>query len=178
MSPMLDISIAVPPQNRLLKSIYDFSFDVMSNALLRTLIYLVTVVMLVIVSILHLVRSNRIVWNVIKLFYNFLLLIRSPQVECSNEYSNDELGSFSSCLNSWVILLFCLQYPCWWRLKCAIDRIQINLSIFPLSFSVGHAMSRSDAARDVHVPADTFHAEANCGNNYKLHLLLHNFRSR
>jgi hypothetical protein len=54
-----DVSIAIFPRNRYLKSIYDFSFDIMSNATLRIIIYLVNVLILVIVSLLHLVRDNQ-----------------------------------------------------------------------------------------------------------------------
>lgn len=38
-----------------------------------------------------------------KLLNNFLIFTFRLQVECSNE-PIDELGTFSSCLNSWVIL--------------------------------------------------------------------------
>lgn len=62
-----DSSMTIPPQNRYLKALYDFSFDIMSHAVWRTIIYLNVVIILVTVSLLHLVRiklirrkSNRI----------------------------------------------------------------------------------------------------------------------
>lgn len=50
-----DASLTVPPVNRIFKLLYKFSFDIMSKAVLRTIIYLVIVSILVIVSLLHLV---------------------------------------------------------------------------------------------------------------------------
>lgn len=53
----LDSSLTVPPKNRFVKALYEFSFDIMSNAVWRTLIYLFVVIILVVVSLLHLVRK-------------------------------------------------------------------------------------------------------------------------
>jgi hypothetical protein len=50
-----DASLTVPPVNRILRKLYEFSFEIMSNAIFRTIIYLLVVVILVIVSLLHLV---------------------------------------------------------------------------------------------------------------------------
>lgn len=52
-----DASLATPPDNRYLKVLYEFSFDIMSKAVYRTLIYLLILSILVIVSLLHLVRN-------------------------------------------------------------------------------------------------------------------------
>jgi hypothetical protein len=54
-----DASMAIPPGNRWLRALYGFSYDVMSNAVWRTVIYLFVVIILVIVSLLHLVRNAR-----------------------------------------------------------------------------------------------------------------------
>lgn len=53
-----DASMAIPPKNCILLALYGFSFDIMSNAIYRTLIYLFVVIILVVVSLLHLVRSR------------------------------------------------------------------------------------------------------------------------
>jgi hypothetical protein len=53
-----DASLTVPPKkNTYLRALYEFSFDIMSNAVWRTIIYLFIVIILVIVSLLHLVRN-------------------------------------------------------------------------------------------------------------------------
>lgn len=51
-----DASMTIPPENRYLKALYDFSFDIMSKAVWRTIIYLCITMILVTVSLLHLVR--------------------------------------------------------------------------------------------------------------------------
>lgn len=97
-----DASMTIPPENRYLKALYDFSFDIMSNALWRTIIFLLVVIILVVVSLLHLVRnssSNAVESN----YINSLC----SQVECGVEFSNDDKDSlldhaFSACLHSWV----------------------------------------------------------------------------
>lgn len=50
-----DASLTVPPEKRIFKILYEFSFDIMSNAIARTIIYLLIVMILVTVSLLHLV---------------------------------------------------------------------------------------------------------------------------
>lgn len=56
-SQEIDASKTIPPKNRALLALYEFSFDIMSNAVYRTLIYLFVVIILVVVSLLHLVRN-------------------------------------------------------------------------------------------------------------------------
>lgn len=50
-----DFSMTTPPDNRFLKWLYDFSFDIMSHAVWRMAIYVMVVIILVAVSLLHLV---------------------------------------------------------------------------------------------------------------------------
>ncbi|CRL06898.1 CLUMA_CG019587, isoform A [Clunio marinus] len=81
-----DGSMVVPPRNRLLKALYDFSFDIMSNAYWRTAIYLVVVIVLTVVSLLHLVECY--------------------EMECQDSKCNDnyeDYSKFSTCLNSWSV---------------------------------------------------------------------------
>lgn len=52
-----DASMTKPPESRCLRALYEFSFDIMSNAIWRTVIYLLVVIVLVSVSLLHLVRN-------------------------------------------------------------------------------------------------------------------------
>lgn len=53
-----DVSMTTPPDNRFLKWIYDFSFEIMSHAVWRMAIYVMVVIILVSVSLLHLVRNK------------------------------------------------------------------------------------------------------------------------
>lgn len=53
-----DASMTTPPDNRFLKRLYDFSFDIMSHAMWRMAIYVMVVIILVAVSLLHLVRNG------------------------------------------------------------------------------------------------------------------------
>lgn len=53
-----DSSMTIPPRNRYLKALYEFSFDIMSNAVWRMAMYLFVVIILVVVSLLHLVSLN------------------------------------------------------------------------------------------------------------------------
>lgn len=53
-----DSNVTTPPANRILKALYDFSFDIMSNALGRTIMYLFVVIITVVASLIHLVRQS------------------------------------------------------------------------------------------------------------------------
>lgn len=111
----LDASQTIPPLNRSLKALYGFSFDIMSNAVWRTIIYLLVVFILVNVSLLNLVR-NWAAWMFIieisAVSKNSISITSSSlhlQVECSVEISNNndpfEHRSYSSCFHSWVRLV-------------------------------------------------------------------------
>lgn len=53
-----DSNVTTPPANRILKALYDFSFDIMSNALGRTIMYTFVVIITVVASLIHLVRHS------------------------------------------------------------------------------------------------------------------------
>lgn len=96
-----DTSLTVPPENRFFKALYEFSFDVMTSAVWRTLIYLFVVMTLVVVSLLHLVKDNLIPVRI-----TLKLICLCFQVECSEEYSSDDndfdTRNYSSCIHAWV----------------------------------------------------------------------------
>lgn len=91
-SPVLECEphMVNPPQNKILRRVYDFSFNIMSNAIWRTLIYLFVVMMLVTVSMLHLADECRGYENINK------------GVD-SNEIIDQSPHELSSCINPWVI---------------------------------------------------------------------------
>jgi len=102
-----DPSIVVPPRQRLLRGLYEFSFDIMSNAVWRTILYVLVVGILVNASLLHLVglpHQN----TLIELFTIFFSILPA-QIECScSDYelnANDPTGMrfYPTCVNSWVM---------------------------------------------------------------------------
>lgn len=107
-----DASKTIPPKNRALLALYEFSFDIMSNAVYRTLIYLFVVIILVVVSLLHLVRncsllaSQRVLCAIEQQKNAIKSSCLHSQVECSDEASGKHQESREHrlpCLNSWVV---------------------------------------------------------------------------
>lgn len=73
-----DLFKVIPPKSKIVQHIYNLSFATINNSYLRTLIYLTTVAILFVCSLIHL-------------------------RECTTEYIKANDGGNSLCLNPWVI---------------------------------------------------------------------------
>jgi hypothetical protein len=114
-----DSTMITPPQSKFLQNLYTFSYDIMSNAIWRTVMYLIVVIILVTVSILHLVSHKKVFGD-----NQMLVNLNYSQIERCSDFSHerDSRGhgnttfdideiidlskyEYSSCLNSWVRLI-------------------------------------------------------------------------
>lgn len=112
-----DPTMIRPPDSRFNRKIYGFSYNIMSSAIWRTIIYLFVVSILFTVSLLHLVSFNATTCAVILID---LICFIYLQIEGCNDYIREveesgrsnhsyfddvpNTNHYPLCLNSWVRL--------------------------------------------------------------------------
>lgn len=145
-SPVLesDSNTVVPPSNKFLQLTYNFSFNIMSNAMWRTFIYLLVVSVLVTVSMLHLIEECMEFANANTQGHDGI----SGDWKAISDLSELE---FSSCLNSWVIfngfrvlsyvkLIFLFNLIVGDSMYCSHDLCYLPLPTHPFSTEINNCI--------------------------------------